>query len=83
MQHQPQHLDIWRAFGRALRRERDASGLSVREIERRSGIPFRTLYAYENAENDGGITLKKLIALCEVIGCDPCDLLAEAMRAEK
>lgn len=69
-------------MGAALRREREACGLTVREIERRSGVTFRTLYAYERAENQGGIDLKKLVALCAVIGCDPCRLLEEAMRTD-
>lgn len=73
---------IWKRLGAALRREREACGLTVREIERRSGVTFRTMYAYERAENSGGIDLKKLAALCAVIGCDLCDLLAEAMREE-
>ena len=70
---------MWKRLGTALRRERERSGLSVREIERRSGVSFRTMYSYENAENDGGIDLKKLVALCEAIGCDPCQLLTETI----
>lgn len=72
--------DMWNRLGDALRREREACGLTVREIERRSGVTFRTLYAYERAENQGGIDLRKLVALCAVIGCDPCALLREAME---
>lgn len=71
--------DMWYRLGAALRRERKACGLSVREIERRSGVTFRTLYAYERAEKQGGIDLGKLMALCSVIGCDPCALLQEAI----
>ncbi|MDD7175821.1 MAG: helix-turn-helix transcriptional regulator [Clostridiales bacterium] len=74
--------EVWKRLGAALRREREACGLTVREIECRSGVAFRTMYAYERAENSGGIDLKKLAALCAVIGCDLCDLLAEAMREE-
>lgn len=67
----PQYLvyhQVWKRLGQALRREREACGLTVREIERRSGVTYRTLYAYERAENQGGIDLKKLVALCGVIG---------------
>lgn len=71
---------MWEILGRALRRERDACGLSVREIARRSGVSFRTLYAYERGEKKGGIDLGKFVAICDAIGCDPCDLLREARR---
>lgn len=70
---------MWKQLGALLRKARDESGLSVRQIERLSGVSFRTLYAYENAENNGAIDLKKLSALCSVIGCDLAALLAEAM----
>ena len=70
---------VWERLGAALRKRRKESGLSVREIERRSGVTRRTLYAYELAENRGGIELKKLMALCSAIGCDVCELLREAM----
>lgn len=79
----PQYIvdhEVWTRLGQALRREREACSLTVREIERRSGVTYRTLYAYERAENQGGIDLKKLVALCGVIGCDPCDLIGEAMN---
>lgn len=71
---------MWNRLGAALRRERIACGLSVREIECQSGVSFRTLYAYERAEKQGGIDLRKLVSLCAVIGCDPCALLKEAMK---
>lgn len=72
--------DMWNRLGAALRRERDACGLTVREIERQSGVRYRTLYNYEHASNQGGIDLRKLVALCGVIGCDPCALLREAIE---
>ena len=53
--------------------------VSVREIAQRSGVSFRTLYAYEHGETEGGIMLDKYMAICEVIGADPVMLLAEAM----
>lgn len=71
---------MWKYLGVALRRERERCGLSVREIERRSGVAFRTMYDYENATKEGGINLKKYVAICDAIGCDPCKLLAEAMK---
>ena len=71
---------MWNRLGAALRRERDACGLTVREIERKSGVRYRTLYNYEHASNQGSIDLGKFVALCTVIGCDPCGLLKEAME---
>ena len=73
---------LWLRLGTLIRRERDASGLSVREIQRRSGVSFRTLYAYERGEAQGGIIMGKYIALCRAIGADPAQLLAEAMVQE-
>ncbi len=73
---------LWLRLGTLIRRERDASGLSVREIQIRSGVSFRTLYAYERGEAHGGIIMGKYIALCRAIGADPAQLLAEAMAQE-
>lgn len=73
---------LWLRLGTLIRRERDASGLSVREIQNRSGVSFRTLYAYERGEAQGGIILGKYMALCRAIGADPAQLLAEAMAQE-
>ncbi len=71
--------EFWLRLGALIRREREACGLSVREIQRRSGVSFRTLYAYERGEAQGGIILGKYMALCRAIGADPAQLLAEAM----
>ena len=73
----------WSRLGSLIRREREASGLSVREIQRRSSVSFRTLYAYERGEAQGGIILGKYMALCRTIGADPAQLLAEAMVQEE
>lgn len=70
---------LWTRLGALIRRERQACGLSVREIAQRSGVSFRTLYAYEHGETEGGIMLDKYMAICEGIGADPVMLLAEAM----
>ena len=75
--------ELWFRLGVLIRREREASGLSVREIQRRSGVSFRTLYAYERGEAQGGIILGKYMALCRTIGADPAQLLAEAMAQEE
>ena len=62
---------IWLRLGALMRREREASGLSVRQIQSISGVHYRTMYAYERGEYEGGI-----------IGADPAELLEEAMKEE-
>lgn len=69
-------------LGALMRREREASGLSVRRIQSISGVHYRTMYAYERGEYEGGIMLNKYMAICTAIGADPAELLEEAMREE-
>ena len=70
---------MWKKLGLLLRRERKASGLSMKEVVKRSGITENTLWSYERAANQGGISLRNFTELCRVIGADPAQLLAEAM----
>lgn len=72
----------WCRLGALLRREREACGMSVRAIEKRSGVSYRTMYAYEQGETRGGIMLGKYMAICAAIGADPVELLAQAMMEE-
>ena len=69
-------------LGALMRREREASGLSVRRIQSISGVHYRTMYAYERGEYEGGIMLNKYMAICAAIGADPAKLLKEAMKEE-
>ena len=73
---------IWLRLGALMRREREASGLSVRQIQSISSVHYRTMYAYERGEYEGGITLNKYMAICAAIGADPAELLEEAMKEE-
>lgn len=73
---------IWLRLGALMRREREVSGLSVRQIQSISGVHYRTMYAYERGEYEGGITLNKYMAICAAIGADPAELLEEAMKEE-
>ena len=73
---------LWLRLGALMRREREASGLSVRRIQSISGVHYRTMYAYERGEYEGGIMLNKYMAICAAIGADPAELLEEAMREE-
>ena len=73
---------IWLRLGALMRRDREASGLSVRQIQSISGVQYRTMYAYERGEYEGGIMLNKYMAICAAIGADPAELLEEAMKEE-
>jgi len=75
--------NVWKQLGRELKYRRAVCGLSVREIEKRSGVAYRTLYAYENAEHNGGIRLDKLVALCQAMMCDPLELMIDSFRSVK
>ena len=75
--------NLWLRLGALMRREREASGLSVRRIQSISGVHYRTLYAYERGEYEGGIMMNKYMAICAAIGADPAELLEEAMREER
>ena len=74
--------DLWLRLGALMRREREASGLSVRQIQSISGVHYRTMYAYERGECEGGIMLNKYMDICAAIGADPAKLLKEAMKEE-
>lgn len=73
---------LWFRLGALMRREREASGLSVRRIQSISGVHYRTMYAYERGEYEGGIMLNKYMAICAAIGADPAELLEEALMGE-
>ena len=74
--------NLWLRLGALMRRDREASGLSVRRIQSISGVHYRTMYAYERGEYEGGIMLTKYMAICTAIGADPAKLLKEAMKEE-
>ena len=74
--------NLWLRLGALMRREREASGLSVRRIQSISGVHYRTMYAYERGEYEGGIMRNKDMAICTAIGADPAKLLKEAMKEE-
>ena len=74
--------NLWLRLGALMRREREASGLSVRRIQSISGVHYRTMYAYERGEYEGGIMLNKYMAICAAVGADPAKLLKEAMKEE-
>ena len=73
---------IWLRLGALMRREREASGLSVRQIQSISGGHYRSMYAYERGEYEGGIMLNKYMDICAAIGDAPAELLEEAMKED-
>ena len=57
--------NLWLRLGALMRREREASGLSVRRIQSISGVHYRTMYAYERGEYEGGIMLRLVTPAAE------------------
>ena len=66
------------AVAEALRAERAAAGLSIRELADRAGMVAVTLQRVLKAERD--INVAQLAALAPVLGMTPSTLLAEAER---
>jgi transcriptional regulator with XRE-family HTH domain len=62
------------AVGRRLRERRDAAGLSLAELARRSGVARATLTSLE--AGDGNPTLETLYALANALGAPLSDLIA-------
>lgn len=71
------HFD--RAVGLALRRSREAAGLSLKEVERITDCRFKpsTIAGYERGERS--ITVSRFVELATVYGALPNGLLAEAV----
>lgn len=69
-----------RALGRAIRAGRGASGLTLRDLERRTDGRFKpsAVGAYERAERD--ISVQRFVDLAHAIGVAPESLLADALH---
>ena len=65
-------------FGAFIRREREAKGLSLRDMAKRNKVSPTFLSKVETEDWKPGE--EKLRKIAEVIGCDPDDLLARAGR---
>jgi transcriptional regulator with XRE-family HTH domain len=65
-------------FGEFIRRERDAKGLSLREMAKKIKVSPTFLSKVETEDWKPGE--EKLRKIAEVISCDPDDLLARAGR---
>ena len=65
-------------FGAFIRREREAKGLSLREMAKKIKVSPTFLSKVETEDWKPGED--KLRKIAEVIGCDPDDLLARAGR---
>ena len=65
-------------FGAFIRREREAKGLSLRDMAKKIKVSPTFLSKVETEDWKPGE--EKLRKIAEVIGCDPDDLLAQAGR---
>jgi HTH-type transcriptional regulator, competence development regulator len=65
-------------FGAFIRREREAKGLSLRDMAKKIKVSPTFLSKVETEDWKPGE--EKLRKIAEVIGCDPVDLLARAGR---
>jgi transcriptional regulator with XRE-family HTH domain len=65
-------------FGAFIRREREAKGLSLRDMAKKIKVSPTFLSKVETEDWKPGE--EKLRKIAEVIGCDPDDLLARAGR---
>ena len=65
-------------FGAFIRREREAKGLSLRDLAKKIKVSPTFLSKVETEDWKPGE--EKLRSIAQVIGCDPDDLLARAGR---
>jgi transcriptional regulator with XRE-family HTH domain len=69
------------ATGKAIRSVRQARGLTLKQLERRSGGRFRasSVGSYERGER--GISLERFVELCAAYAVDPGRLLSSIVNA--
>ena len=63
----PSVIDLQKQVGAAIRRERQAAGLSLRDLEEATGIGRGHLSNFENGKTN--LTLETLHKLAGAIGC--------------
>ena len=71
-------MDINEATAKALSAERAASGLTIKELAEKSGIPERTLIRVLKGERD--INILQISKLAPVYGMQPHEIIVEAER---
>ncbi len=71
-------MDMNEATAKAIAAERGASGLSIKALSEKSGIPERTLIRILKDERD--IKINQVAQLCEVFGILPSTLMEEAQK---
>lgn len=71
-------MDINEATAKALSAERAASGLTIKELAEKSGIPERTLIRVLKGERD--INMLQISKLAPVYGMQPHEIIVEAER---
>ena len=68
-----------KVFGQWMKARRTERGMSLREIEVRTGI-WNTALSYMELQGKSP-TLSNFVRICEALGADPCEVLAE-LRAQ-
>ena len=71
-------MDINEATAKALSAERAASGLTIKELVEKSGIPERTLIRVLKGERD--INMLQISKLAPIYGMQPHEIIVEAER---
>ena len=62
---------------------REKAGLTRAQLSEQTGISFRTIEAYEQGRKDiNGAKLKKLLKLCQALGCSLSELLTDEETKE-
>lgn len=64
-------IDLQKQVGAAIRRERQAAGLSIRELETATAIGRGHLSNFENGKTN--LTLDTILKLAYAINCRPAD----------
>lgn len=63
-------------IGEAIRRRREAVGLTQAAVGQAVGVTFQQVQKYERGENR--VASSKLLLIAEVLRCDPGDLLSDS-----
>ena len=68
-------------FGLAVRRRREAQGLSQLQLAESAGVSLRYIGALEAGDNSPSLTA--IFQLCEALRTSPADLIEEAWRQRR
>jgi transcriptional regulator with XRE-family HTH domain len=68
-------------FGAAVRRRREAKGLSQQQLADDAGVSLRYINALEAGDNSPSLTA--IFQLCEALDTSPAELLEEVWRKRR